>query len=57
ALGCADEVRHAREILTRGTSAQRQIKIYNQAMAGGAAQADAFIQVVDWLIAETVRDL
>jgi len=57
ALGCADEVRHAREILARGTSAQRQIKIYDQAMAGGAAQADAFIQVVDWLIAETVRDL
>ncbi|MBL6953316.1 MAG: carboxylate-amine ligase [Alphaproteobacteria bacterium] len=57
ALGCAVEVRHAREILARGTSAQRQIKIYDQALAGGAAKADAFIQVVDWLIAETVRDL
>jgi carboxylate-amine ligase len=57
ALGCADEVRHAREILTRGTSAQRQIQIYDQAIAGGAAKADALIQVVDWLIAETVRDL
>ncbi len=57
ALGCAGEVRHAREILTRGTSAQRQIQIYDLAMAGGATKADALIQVVDWLIAETVRDL
>lgn len=56
-LGCADEVRHAGEILARGTSAQRQIEIYDQAMAGGASKADALIQVVDWLIAETVRGL
>ena len=56
-LGCADEVRHARQILARGTSAQRQIEIHDQAMAGGASKEDAFVQVVDWLIAETVRDL
>lgn len=56
-LGCADEVRHAREILARGTSAQRQIQVHDQAMAGGASKAEALIQVVDWLIAETVRGL
>lgn len=57
ALGCADEVCQARKILARGTSAQKQIRIYDQAMAGGATKTGTFIQVVDWLIAETVRDL
>lgn len=57
ALGCADEVRHAREILARGTSAQEQIRIHDDALAGGADKGDALTQVVDWLIAETVRGL
>ncbi len=57
ALGCADEVRHAREILSRGTSAQTQVRIHDDAIAAGATKDDALRQVVDWLIAETVRDL
>ena len=57
ALGCAEEVHHAREILARGTSAQYQIRIHDEALAGGADKAEALSQVVDWLIAETVRDL
>ncbi len=57
ALGCADEVRHARDILGRGTSAQSQISIYTEALAAGDAKQTALIKVVDWLIAETVRGL
>ena len=57
ALGCADEVNHARTILSRGTSAQSQIRVHDEAIAGGAERDDALRQVVDWLIAETVRGL
>jgi carboxylate-amine ligase len=57
ALGCAEEVRHAREIVARGTSAQTQVKIYEQALANGDDKQTALHKVVDWLIAETVRGL
>jgi|TARA_B110000196_G_scaffold255882_1_gene225950 hypothetical protein len=33
------------------------MRIHDAAITGGADKADALIQVVDWLIAETVRDL
>ncbi len=56
-LGCGDEIRHAREILSRGTSAQTQVRIHDDAIAGGATKDDALRQVVDWLIAETVQGL
>lgn len=55
ALGCADDVAHARTILSRGTSAHRQLAIYRQAMADGADSAEAQTQVVDWLAAETAK--
>ncbi|MBT3330881.1 MAG: carboxylate-amine ligase [Rhodospirillaceae bacterium] len=57
ALGCGEDVRHAREILARGTSAQNQIRIFDAAIASGATREAALRDVVDWLIAETVRDL
>ena len=57
ALGCVAEVEHARDIVARGTSAQRQITVYQQALATGADQADALKSVVDWLIDETARGL
>jgi carboxylate-amine ligase len=57
ALGCADEVRHARDILARGTSAQTQIRIYDKTIAAGEDKQTALKSVVDWLIAETVRGL
>ncbi len=56
-LGCADEVGHARQILERGTSAQSQVRIFEDAMAAGADKQEALNQVVDWLVAETVRGL
>lgn len=54
-FGCLAEVGHARDILARGTSADRQLAIFNQALAAGATRAQALAATVDWLIAETTR--
>ncbi len=54
ALGCRAEVEHAREIVKRGTSAHRQIAIYEAAMNDGADKQEALAKVVDFLIEETV---
>ena len=56
-FGCLGEVSHAREILVRGTSAHRQLAVFDRALAAGASRAEALAAVVDWLIAETVRGL
>lgn len=53
ALGCLDDVRHARAIVAVGTSADRQLAAYRAALAAGAPQHDALLAVVDHLIAET----
>ena len=57
ALGCRAEVEHARTILARGTSAHRQLGIYNTAVAGGTEPAEALRAVVRDLVTETVADL
>ena len=54
ALGCSAELEHARTILTRGTSADRQVKHFQARMAAGATREEALKSVVDHLIAETV---
>ncbi len=54
ALGCTAEVAHAREIRKRGTSAHRQLAIYEQAVKDGADTSEALIKVVDWLIEESL---
>ena len=54
ALGCEMEVEGARRIVTEGTSADRQIAIYEAAVAAGASKEQALRDVVDHLIAETV---
>ena len=56
-LDCVAEVERARDILKRGTSAHRQIAVYDEAAAGGAGKQEALRAVVDWLIDETVRGL
>ena len=56
-FGCAAEVGAARDILARGTSADRQRLVFNQALAAGAAREEALARVVDHLIAETVEGL
>jgi glutamate---cysteine ligase / carboxylate-amine ligase len=57
ALGCLTELEHARTILTRGTSAHRQVRVYEEARARGASEREALIAVVDWLIRETASGL
>ena len=56
-LGCLAEVEHARTIMKRGTSADRQLDVYTRARAAGADQEEAFRQVVDWLIDESAAGL
>jgi carboxylate-amine ligase len=52
-LGCIEEVEHARTIVEGGTSADRQIKVHQAAMAGGASNEEALRAVVDYLLEET----
>ena len=56
-LDCIAEIEHARDIVRRGTSAHRQIAVYEEAVAGGATKQEALKAVVDWLVEETVRGL
>lgn len=52
-LGCLAEVRAARAILERGTSADLQLAVYEKAREAGAGEREAPAVVVDWLIGET----
>lgn len=54
ALGCWPEVAHARVIVDRGTSANRQIACFNRLLAQGTSPEEALRGVVDHLIAETL---
>jgi len=53
-FGTAAEVAHARTILQRGTSADRQLKRYAQIKADGGSEHDALVAIVDDLVEETV---
>jgi len=55
ALDCVDEVAHCRTILQRGTSAERQISVYEAALAAGMDPSSALKIVVDSLIADTIE--
>jgi carboxylate-amine ligase len=57
ALGCVDELARVRNILTRGTSAHRQLKDYGLERANGASVEDSLKSVVDTLIADTAEGL
>jgi len=54
-FGCVEEVAHAREICGRGTSAHRQLAVFERVLSAGASRSAALAAAVDWLIAETVR--
>ncbi len=53
-LGCVDEVLGARSILETGTSAHRQVAVFERAVADGADDQEALQAVVDFLIGETL---
>jgi len=55
ALSCQNEVEHARKILKRGSSADEQLKIYNNARMVGRTRQSALREVVDWLYQETIK--
>lgn len=57
ALGCEKEVAGVRDILTRGTSAHRQLKDYELERASGASVEDSLKSVVDTLIMDTAEGL
>ncbi len=57
ALDCQMEVASVREILSRGTSAHRQLKTYELATAAGKDSAEALAAVVDMLIEDTADGL
>lgn len=52
-FGCSAELSHARTILARGTSAHRQLAVYNDAIHAGLEPRAALQRVVDRLIEET----
>ena len=54
-LGCSDELAATRDILGSGTSAHRQVAVYEAAMMDGADADEALRAVVDYLIEETTR--
>jgi carboxylate-amine ligase len=53
-LGCVAEVKHAREIARRGTSAQRQLAVFKRSVDEGDSADQALRLVVDDLIAQTI---
>ena len=57
ALNCVDEIGNAQHILTRGTSAHRQLKTLEIEEAAGASREDALKAVVDRLIEDTAHGL
>jgi glutamate---cysteine ligase / carboxylate-amine ligase len=53
ALDCVAEVEHARTIARRGTSADHQLKVYNDALSRGAGDHEAQVAIVDWLVEQS----
>ncbi len=54
-FGCTEEILQARDILKRGSSADRQLAVYRAALEEGADTQAALRRVVDHLVAETVE--
>lgn len=57
ALNCVDEINHIWTILDRGTSAHRQVALYEKCKADGMSEREAQEEVVNMLIEETTRGL
>jgi carboxylate-amine ligase len=52
-LGCREDVERLKPIIKHGTSADRQIALYDKARAAGRQRGSALKDVVDWAAAET----
>ena len=53
ALDCVEEITHVRTICKRGTSADRQLSIYTQALESGLSEDEALRDVAKALMADT----
>ncbi len=56
-IGCLDEIARAREIVARGTGADRQLDVLEEQLGRGADRDQAMKSVVDMLIKETISGL
>ena len=54
-LDCVAEIEHAKTIARRGSSADHQLRIYQEALAGNRTDHEAQVAVVDWLVEQSVR--
>ncbi len=52
-LGSREAVEYARVIAHKGSSADRQLRVYNEHLAGGGSAQEALVAVVDHLVRET----
>jgi carboxylate-amine ligase len=57
ALGCSRELERVLDIPVHGSSAHRQLAIYQAALGEGLEPQAALYRVVDWLVDETVSGL
>ncbi|MGI9480995.1 MAG: carboxylate-amine ligase [Hyphomicrobiales bacterium] len=53
AMDCVVEIEHLRDITANGSSADRQLKTYRDALEAGKDEQEALRDVVDMLVAET----
>jgi carboxylate-amine ligase len=53
ALGCESEIAHLETIARDGTSADRQVEVYQKSLDAGATRLIALRKVVDWVARET----
>jgi glutamate---cysteine ligase / carboxylate-amine ligase len=54
-LDCGEALAPIERILSEGTSAHQQLKIYNDSRAAGDESADALLKVIEWLRVTTSR--
>jgi carboxylate-amine ligase len=52
-LDCVREIEHAREIVSRGSSATAQVHVYAEARIAGLSKSQALKKVVGWLVQST----
>jgi len=57
ALGCEAEIASVQQILSRGTSAHRQLKVHEMEMSAGKSNEEALKAVVDTLIRDTAEGI
>jgi glutamate---cysteine ligase / carboxylate-amine ligase len=54
-LDCGEALAPIERILSEGTSAHQQLKIYNDSRAAGDESEDALLKVIEWLRVTTLR--